>query len=357
MYSIDVTKTQFRVTDFVNWQRDRTLDLHPEFQRRSVWKPGAKSYFIDTVCRGLPAPVIYIRESLDLEKQTTRREVVDGQQRLRTLFAYIDPKLLADFEESRDRFTVKAVHNEDLAGKTFGSLNAEMKKRILSYEFSTHVLPLQAEDRQVLQMFARLNATGVKLNSQELRNAEYFGAFKTLMYELALEQLDRWRAWNIFTYDSIARMSEVELVSDLVINMLDGIHGKDQRLIDRFYSDFDDSFAPSTVVARRFRRVTDIIDECFGENIAVSAFHSQVMFFSLFVFLYDTMYGLKSRLTAVSPRPIAGRIAKLLPTISQRILEQTAPIEVLDAIRRAPTDLGRRTTRHAFLSKAYAASS
>ena len=32
------------------------------------------------------------------------------------------------------------------------------------------------------------DATGVKLSQQELRNAEFFGEFKSLMYELAVEQ-------------------------------------------------------------------------------------------------------------------------------------------------------------------------
>ena len=166
--------------------------------------------------RGLPVPVIYLRERLDLESQETIREIVDGQQRLRTLMGFVNETLLRDFDPKRDRFEVRKVHNPEVADAAFPTLPEGIRKRILSYQFSTHVLPTDIEDREVLQMFARLNATGVKLNSQELRNAEWFGEFKTSMYSLALEQLDNWRGWKVLTEDQIVRMKEVEVTSDLV---------------------------------------------------------------------------------------------------------------------------------------------
>jgi len=62
MRELDIRKTQFTVADFLSWQREGTLNLNPRFQRRSVWKPGARSYFLDTVVRGLPAPIIYLNK-------------------------------------------------------------------------------------------------------------------------------------------------------------------------------------------------------------------------------------------------------------------------------------------------------
>ena len=120
------------------------------------------------------------------------REVIDGQQRLRTIFAFVSPDLLRDFDQRRDGFSVKRVHNEELADLSYTALSSHHRSRILEYQFSTHVLPASIEDRDVLEMFARLNATGEKLNSQELRNAKYFGVLKTVLYALAHEQLERW---------------------------------------------------------------------------------------------------------------------------------------------------------------------
>src|SRR4051812_45366761 len=119
MRNFDITRTTFRVSDFLGWQRDNTLMLSPSFQRRSVWDPGAKSYLIDTMARDLPIPIIFLRERLDLATQRTLREVVDGQQRLRTVIGFIDPNALKDFEPARDGFTVRRNHNPDLASKPF----------------------------------------------------------------------------------------------------------------------------------------------------------------------------------------------------------------------------------------------
>jgi len=335
------------VTDFVAWQRDGSLRLNPDFQRRSVWKPGARSFFIDTVCRGLPAPVIYIRESIDITNQKSVRDIVDGQQRLRTLFAFIDPKLLDDYIEERDAFTVKRVHNSDLAGQRFKDLPIEMQRQILSYEFSTHILPLSVEDREVYQMFARLNSTGVRVNDQELRNATYFGEFKTLMYELALEQLDRWREWGIFTSGNIARMQEVELASDIALSAIKGLSGKNQSAIDGLYKHFDDEFLGKQVFRRRFRRVMDEIEALF-DSLEGTAYSSQVIFFSLFVFLYDEMYGLETKLDSATPYKLSARLGTRLRRLGQKLDCGDVPEDVLDAIQRAPTNVGRRLIRHEY---------
>ena len=185
MRRLEITRTIYKVSDFVSWQRAKSLVLSPSFQRRPVWKPGAKSYLIDTIVRGLPIPIIFLREQrANLDSLEPGREVVDGQQRIRAVLSYIEPSLLDDFNPARDDFTVQPAHNRELAGKIFSKLPSELKQRILDYEFSVHVLSSEVDDREILQIFARMNATGVKLNYQELRNAEYFGEFKTSMYHL-----------------------------------------------------------------------------------------------------------------------------------------------------------------------------
>src|SRR6185503_2856940 len=104
--------------------KGENLKLAPEFQRRAVWRPGAKSFLIDTIVRDLPIPIIFLRDRRsDTRTLEPQREVVDGQQRLRTVVAYIAPTLLEDFDADRDPFKVKEVHNAELAGKTFAELD------------------------------------------------------------------------------------------------------------------------------------------------------------------------------------------------------------------------------------------
>jgi hypothetical protein len=352
---MDIKHQQFKVSDFLSWQREGSLVLSPSFQRRPVWKPSAKSYFMDTVVRGLPVPIIFIRERIDLATQTAIREIVDGQQRLRTLFTYIDSTSLPDYNKDRDPFVVSSQHNKELAGKEFVRLGGEIQRRILGYEFSTHVLPSDTEDRDLLMIFARLNSTGVQLNGQELRNAEYFGLFKTTAYELALEQLERWRTWHIFNEEQIARMNEVELTSDLLMTMIDGLTGKSQPKLNALYKRFDEQFAFEPAASIRFRRVMDLIDEVLGTSIPVTVFSSEVYFYSLFVLFYDLLYGLRSSLhtPGVARRVNQHVLRERMLEVSANFRSEAVPDDVLDAIRRASADLGRRRTRHNYLRKMY----
>jgi hypothetical protein len=314
-----------------------------------VWKPGAKSYLVDTVVRGLPTPLIFIREKIDPETLRPMREVIDGQQRLRTLIGFIDESALADFDVARDRFTVKQVHNAELADKPFKRLEQATRARILGYEFSTQVLPSDTEDRDILTIFARLNSTGTPLNYQELRNAEYFGQLKTLMYQLAYEQLERWLDWRVFNEDQIARMLEVEMTSDLALNMIDGLTGKSQPKLNNFYNRYEAEFPRRTEVARRFRQIMDQIDDVFGSRLPSSVFTSEVYFFTLFTYFYDRSYGLGSDMKRRAPKPLTRQLEQRLMRVSKAFRSQDVPADVLDAVQRASADLGRRRTRLSYM--------
>ena len=63
--SLDITRTTYRVADFLSWQRGSNLNLRPPFQRGSVWSAKAKSFFIDTVVRGFPVPLLFIQDKTD----------------------------------------------------------------------------------------------------------------------------------------------------------------------------------------------------------------------------------------------------------------------------------------------------
>jgi len=350
MRPLNIIPNHFRVLDFIAWQRDGSLQLNPPFQRRSVWKLGARSYFIDTLVRGLPVPLIFLRERIELDTQHVIREVVDGQQRLRTIFAFVDESLLPGFDDRRDRFTVQPQHNGAIAGKSFRELTRSEQEQIRGYRFSVQILPSEVEDREVLQIFGRLNSTGTRLNPQELRNAEWFGAFKSLMYELAYEQLERWLSWHVFSEDEISRMLEVELVSDLAVNMFQGLSGKTKSMLDRFYKRHDDAFPEGGVLGRRFQLTMDAIDELAGDWIATSAFSRQMHFFTLFAYSYDRLFGLGSPLDRRAARQLPRAMNKCLKEVDRRLREDDVPEDVLRAVSGAATDIGRRRSLFTFMT-------
>lgn len=349
-----VTKTVFKVGDFVSWAQAQRLDLHPVFQRRPVWKKGAKSYLIDTIVRNLPIPIVFLRDKLAVGSITTTREVIDGQQRLRTILGFIDPNLVGDYNQDIDYFRVNRIHNPELADKSFDQLAAEFQQAIVGYEIPVHVFSSDTEDRDVLQIFARMNATGVKLNAQELRNANFFGAFKSLCYKIAYENLSRWRQWDIFTLGNISRMAEVEEVSDLIISMHEGVHGKNAKILDKYYEKYDDEYKEAGEVERRFEAVMGGIEDSFGTRIRASEFSRLSLFNSLFVATYGLMFGFKSDLSKpLKPARLPNNFGAVLHELSERIKKGDIDEDLRQSLRGATAHSGTRQMRLDFILGAF----
>ena len=66
----------------------------PMFQRGFVWKPSQASRLIESFLMGLPVPgiFVFVRET-DGDESTSEQLVIDGQQRLRSVFGFFDGKL------------------------------------------------------------------------------------------------------------------------------------------------------------------------------------------------------------------------------------------------------------------------
>jgi hypothetical protein len=355
MEHIEITRTLFTVADFVSWSRAKQLNLSPSFQRRAVWKPQAKSYLIDTIVRGLPTPIIFLRQITDTKTFQTLREVVDGQQRLRTLISYIDPKALPDYKAERDAFTVRKTHNPEMASKTFSELDERLKKLILDYQFSTHILPNDTSDQQVLDIFRRMNATGTRLNWQELRNADFFGECIKSIYDTSLASLDLWRRWKTFSEDEIARMQEAEFVSELYILIMQGVSEKSQRLINRFYEQYDIHFNERAKVERRLNWLLEIIDESYGDAMAESNFSGRIVLYALVAALYDVSFGIGSPLTVATPKnKLLGIKPKLVQLNKKLDARDKLPEKVQDALISRPGSKLNRTVLTNFVKNTLA---
>jgi hypothetical protein len=357
---ISVTKTIYTVTDFVAWQREGHLNLRPYFQRGNVWTPKAKSFLIDTLLRGYSIPIIYLQNKPDRHTLTNVRLVVDGQQRLRTILSYVAPTILTDYSD-RDSFSILRSHNAEYAGLPFDALPSIAQDRILQTELSVHVLPPSLSDAHLLQLFARLNSTGERLNDQELRNAEFHGVFKTLAYNLSYEQLERWLEWSIFPARSIAQMRDVELMSELMIGTLRGAQNKSKKQIDDIYRFYDDDFAKSDEVVSRVRDTFNALEEIYRHVAPIKAanLNTQSWLYAIYLAADIALHGrpISEPGTTKGIRDVQrlaeNRTVKQLTQDVQRVqslLEaDNVSRDLARALRGASSDLGSRLARLKFL--------
>lgn len=333
----------FSVADLLEWYRGGLIDLNPVFQRRSVWKPLAKSFLIDTVLRGLPVPAIILRERpTDLKTLKRAREVVDGQQRLRTLFSFILPE---NDEFSEDAFLISAAHQPEFAKFGFSDLPRTSQTAILEFKLHTSVLPPTTTDREVLDIFSRLNATGTKLKDQELRNAEYYGFFKTISYNLAAEYLEFWLSRGLFTADSVSRMVEVQFTSELLGVLLEGPDGLSQKYLNKLYKDNDDNEKFAKRAPVEFRRLIDFLDKHFPWD-ELPVFARTSMFYPLYCVVAAAMpKGPTAKNWSTSTQ------WKHTLTHAKRIQNDKVPAHVRESIGSQPTNRRERETLITFLTK------
>jgi hypothetical protein len=269
----------YSVNDFLSWNDRDELVLQPKFQRRDVWSAKAKSHLIDTILRGLPIPIIFVRQNVDPRQRKTVREVVDGQQRLRAVISF-----------GKDEYSVLKSQNPAFGGKAFSHLPLDAQQKFLNYEFSV-VLLEEVSDADVLDIFARLNTYAQKLTPQELLNAKYFGEFKQAVYSLGFEHLEFWRQHGILQDKQIVRMAEAELTTEIFVVMLTGIQHRRNK-IESLYESKDDSFAEKTRATMEFKAVIDAITNCLGDSLKNTIFSRRVLFYSLFCAFYHVIFGI-----------------------------------------------------------------
>jgi hypothetical protein len=143
----------------------------------------------------------------------------------------------------------------------------------------------------VLRIFSRINTYTEPLTPQELLNAQFFGPFKQAVYELALSHYAFWTNCNILPDHKIARMGDAELVSELVICMLDGIRQTKNSDLRHSYGQYDDEFPDSQRISREFDTVINTIGNAYADKLAHTPFRRAPLFFSLFLVVYDAIFG------------------------------------------------------------------
>jgi hypothetical protein len=176
------------------------LVLQPDFQRQFVWDRKMSSRLIESVLLNVPLPMIYLSEQPDGSEY-----VIDGQQRLRSFFSFIDDEF-----PTGGKFALTGLTAfRELNGKGFAQLSREQQEKILEYTLRTVTLLRQSDEDLKFEIFERLNTGSEPLNDMELRNCIYRGPYMELLRELATDA--DFRAL-LGLHKADKRMKDVELV-------------------------------------------------------------------------------------------------------------------------------------------------
>ncbi|MEX1107905.1 MAG: DUF262 domain-containing protein, partial [Dongiaceae bacterium] len=124
------TLTTQDISWFLDLHEKKQLNLNPPYQRRSVWSPRDRRFFIDTILNNYPAPPVFLHKTQDDNGRSTYH-VVDGKQRLQTII---------DFTENKVRIPDN-FSDINLQKKRWRDLERATKERLWNYALIVEMLP------------------------------------------------------------------------------------------------------------------------------------------------------------------------------------------------------------------------
>lgn len=173
---VKTDKLDVPVETICNWVQRGKVNLQPDFQCEFVWNKKKASRLIESLLLEIPIPVIYVAK-----EQNDSMPVVDGQQRLTSVRAFIDGK----FPDGQPFKLGSLQVLTELNGKAFKDLGNAQQEAILGTTLRFIVIEKDSDPDVKFEVFERLNLGAEKLNDQELRNSVYRGTYNALLKELS----------------------------------------------------------------------------------------------------------------------------------------------------------------------------
>ena len=157
--------------------KEGELVLAPDFQRHFVWNKQKASNLIESILLNIPLPLIFTAQFTDKE------EVVDGQQRLTSIFSFMDG-FLPNGDAFRLSKKLKLMASQ-IGGKTFSELDKSYQREIKNRGLQVVCISKDSQEDVKFEMFERLNTNITPLNAQELRNCLYRGPYNDFLRNAA----------------------------------------------------------------------------------------------------------------------------------------------------------------------------
>ena len=221
------------------------IDTNPDYQRPAVWSQAQKQLLMDTILRGYDIPKFYWRK---ISSSPDNYEVVDGQQRLRAIWEFVEGKY-------RLSKTTDKIGDYDIAGLLYSDLPDDLRINFDTYNLDV-VIITESDKDEVREMFLRLQ-NGTSLKAQEKRNAMP-GKMRDFVKDLVNHEffiISVKFENKRFTHDHIAAQMCLLELSGEPCNIKD----KD---LNKMYLD-NKNFDSNSQVAKKIKRVLDYLYKMF----------------------------------------------------------------------------------------------
>lgn len=172
-----VDKVDKSTSDLFRMIIEGELNLQPYYQRNFVWDKKTMSKFIESLLLSIPIPTIFLAENND-----ETFEVIDGQQRLTTIFNFMKSKLdnsklenIPVYLRDSDVLSLSGLETlKQFNGKKYSSMG-DVQRKFNNVSLPVVIIKKDSTEDIKYDIFSRINSGSIKLNNQELLNVMYRG--------------------------------------------------------------------------------------------------------------------------------------------------------------------------------------
>ena len=240
------------------------IDLNPSYQRNFIWSVDNQKELIDTILKGYPLPNFFFYQTPNGEY-----EMVDGQQRTKTIYRFIKGTITA---------------SKDFSKTEFAQID---QKLFLNYRLSVVVIEDLTGKDSLKEFYVLINKKGVHLNIAEVNKSEYHD---TNFLRLANELLSYQNLinLNLFSEATVKRMNDRSFVEELLAYLYSGIKEKKKSVESLFKIDIDGN--EYDLLDRGFKKTVDKISILNDHKPLSSTRYKQKNdFYTLFSFVNENV--------------------------------------------------------------------
>lgn len=171
--------------------RNGNLIVNRKYQRKLVWTGEEKEKLIDSILKGFPIPLILLAERPLLHGHGSY-EILDGVQRLTAIFDFIENRISINnsFFDVEEFTRAKTLSENGI----FKKINRETNNfitplscaQVLDYQLAITIYPAM-EEKDMIDVFGRINSQGRQLSNQERRQAGVINDFSNLVRKISFE--------------------------------------------------------------------------------------------------------------------------------------------------------------------------
>lgn len=238
---IKVENLSISINEIYSMYQNNELILRPEYQRLLKWKEKQKTLFIESLLLGFPTPSIFISVDDD-----GKWEIVDGLQRLSTIFDFIgdlrsedtkDIPLYKSFKELDDNLVYLSSQYEDsngeknsgFIGKRFKDFPQKIQLELKRQRINVVIL-LSGTHRDIkYELFQRINEGSSPIKPMDFRRAILLSRENDELLS-KIDEVCKGELYNNLLDDSFDKSSDFKKESSIMYFL--SLHGEINHIIE-----------------------------------------------------------------------------------------------------------------------------